>query len=74
MTAIKNHLKKHKKITSMEAFERYGCTRLSAKIFDLRKQGWVIDSIPTEGHTRYGDATIYSTYRFVSEPKKKGGK
>ena len=74
MTAIKTHLKKYKKITSMQAFELYGCTRLSSKIFDLRKAGWVIDSVPTQGTTRYGESTIYSTYRYVSAPdtKKKG--
>lgn len=73
MDAIREHLRTKKTITSMEAFKLYGCTRLSAKIFDLRKAGWVIDSIPTEGTTRYGDSTIYSTYRFVKEPKKKKG-
>lgn len=74
MTAIKKHLKKYKKITSMQAFELYGCTRLSAKIFDLRKQGWVIDSIPTQTENRYGETTIYSTYRYVSAPKKEDNK
>lgn len=71
MSMIKAHLKKHKKITSMQAFELYGCTRLSAKIFDLRKAGWIIDSVPTQGQTRYGETAIYSTYRYVSSPETK---
>lgn len=69
MTAIRNHLTKRKSITSMQAFELYGCTRLSAKIFDLRKQGWVIDSIPQVGETRYGDTCQYVKYRFISKPE-----
>ena len=71
---VKEHLRKKGTITSMEAFELYGCTRLSAKIFDLRKLGWEIDSIPTLGKTRYGETTTFSTYKFISEPEKKESK
>ena len=74
MTAIKNHLTRRKSITSMQAIELYGCTRLSAKIYELKKQGWVIDSIPQIGETRYGDTCTYVKYRFVSKPKQEGKK
>jgi len=74
MTAIKNHLTKKKHITSMEAINLYGCTRLSAKIFELRQAGWVIDSVPKTGETRYGDTCTYVQYRFVSKPKEQKGK
>lgn len=36
---ILNHIKTHGSITSKEAFELFGCTRLSARIFDLREKG-----------------------------------
>lgn len=68
-TAIKEHLESGKTITSMEAIKLYGCTRLSAKIFQLRKMGYEIDSIPTEGVTRFGDTTRFSTYRLARKPK-----
>ena len=71
---IKEHLRTKGTITSMEAIKLYGCTRLSAKIFLLKQSGWVIDSIPTPGTNRYGEATVFSTYRYVSEPKKKEDK
>ncbi len=71
MSAIKAHLKQRKSITSMQAFELYGCTRLSAKIFNLRKAGWVIDSVPQVGETRYGDTCQYVKYRYVSSPDSK---
>lgn len=75
MTAIKNHLTRRKTITSMQAIELYGCTRLSAKIYKLRNAGWVIDSIPMVGNTRYGDTCQYVKYRLVSKPEiKKEGK
>ena len=74
MQAIKKHLTTKKSITSMQAFELYGCTRLSAKIFDLRKAGWVIDSVPQTGTTRFGDTCQYVKYRYVSKPEVKKGK
>lgn len=36
---IKEHLKKGKKITPMEALVNYGCFRLAARIKDLREGG-----------------------------------
>ncbi|MBP5423792.1 MAG: helix-turn-helix domain-containing protein [Paludibacteraceae bacterium] len=74
MIAIKEHLLNKGTITSMEAIELYGCTRLSAKIFDLRNAGWDIDSVPQTGTTRFGDTCHYVQYRFVSKPEEKEGK
>lgn len=51
---ILNHLKTFGRISSMEAFERYKATRLSAVIFNLR-QHHIIDTemVPFDGG-RYG--------------------
>lgn len=56
-------------ITSMEAFEKYGATRLSAIIFDLRKQGHNIVTIMEEGINRYGENTRYARYHLIKEDK-----
>ena len=32
-------------ITSMQAISKFGCTRLAARIKDLRNVGWEIDTI-----------------------------
>ncbi len=40
---ILRHLKSHKSLTSMEAFELYRATRLSAIIFRLREEGFDIN-------------------------------
>ncbi|MCC6516915.1 MAG: DNA-binding protein [Chitinophagales bacterium] len=36
---IKSHLKAGKKITGLQALRLYGCYRLSAVIYNLRKSG-----------------------------------
>ena len=39
---VLKHLREHGSITSMTAFRKYDITRLSAKIFNLRKEGYII--------------------------------
>ena len=55
-------LKKHGKITSMEAFELFGCTRLSGRIYDLKAEGYTILTERTSGKSRTGHKTEYATY------------
>ena len=61
-------LRRFKKgITSLKAFEKYGITRLSAVIFDLRDEG--IDSktdmIPVKN--RYGETRYVANYTLRSK-------
>lgn len=37
--AILAHLKRHGSITPLEALNRYGCMRLGARIYDLKRAG-----------------------------------
>lgn len=41
-TQILNHLKLGTSLTPIEALELYGCFRLSARIYDLKDNGWPI--------------------------------
>ena len=41
---ILEHLMKHGNITSLEAIEKYKCTRLSQYILLLRKDGYIINN------------------------------
>lgn len=59
---ILQHLQEHGSITSMEAIKLYGCTRLSGRIFDLRRAGYDISVVMTEGKTRRGSTCHYATY------------
>jgi hypothetical protein len=52
-------------ITSMEAFERFGITRLAARIFELKDSGHNIITINEEGINRYGEAVRYARYRLI---------
>ena len=60
--AILNHLMKNKSITSLEAINLYGATRLSAIIYNLRKSGYDITSKTTAGINRFGNKTYFSKY------------
>ena len=39
---ILSHLESGKHLTPLDALELYGCFRLSARIFDLKKKGYAI--------------------------------
>lgn len=59
---VLNHLKENKTITSWEAIKCYGCTRLSAVIFNLRKKGYNITSRKEKFTDRYGDTSHFAIY------------
>ena len=64
---IKKYLQTHKTgITSMEAFQKFGATRLSAIIYQLRyKHGMNIVSEDKVVKTRYGKPTTISVYKLA---------
>lgn len=55
---VREHLISGKSITSWEAIQLYRATRLSAIIFNLRKDGLNIVGIP-----RHNDGTHWTEYR-----------
>lgn len=59
---IYKYMRTHGGITSMEAFNMFGATRLSAIIFSLRKQGYDIETIDMECADRYGHLVHYAKY------------
>ena len=64
---ILDYLKENKGITSMEAFEKFGATRLSAIIYTLRDDGYVIENIKRTAPNRYGASVTFVEYRLVGE-------
>jgi len=60
---VLKHLKRGSTLTSMQAFSRYGITRLSGRIYDLRKQGWRIDAPMKRVKSRNGDYARVAVYR-----------
>lgn len=60
--AILWHLENKGHISTFDAFRKYGCTRLSAKIFNLRKKGYNIQSKNITTTNRYGLTCNYFNY------------
>lgn len=67
--AILWHLKTYGNITSYEAIKEYGVTRLAAIIFNHRKNGYNIDSMPLKKKTRFGRSTTISKYIYTKPIK-----
>lgn len=61
------HLRKYKSITSLEAIELFGATRLSGIIFILREKGFGIETEIVQGKNRYGHSTNYAVYRLTKD-------
>ena len=59
------HLKQYGSITSYEAIKEYGATRLSAIIFNHRKDGYNIESMPLTKKTRFGRNTTIAKYVYI---------
>ena len=56
-TQILQHLKR-RPITPLEAIHLYGCLRLGARIWDLRRQGYKIKADKISVMTRTGETYV----------------
>lgn len=65
------YLMTHDSITSMQAFEMFGITRISSVIFDLRKAGHNILTEEIDGENRYGTKVTYGKYSLDASEKQK---
>ena len=65
-------LRKQGYITSFEAIEKFGATRLSSIIFALRKRGFGIETEMVQGKNRYGNITNYAIYRLTKDIEEDG--
>lgn len=64
---VKAHLLEKGWIDSWTAIELFGATRLSAIIFNLRKEGYNILSIPQSSYDRNQEICNYTTYKLITE-------
>lgn len=60
---VLEHLQNNTGITSMEAYDLYGATRLAAIVFNLRKRGYNIIDVDRECVDRYGHKCNFVEYR-----------
>ena len=63
--AVLDYIKQHGSITSMEAFEHLGVTRLSAVIYNLKAKGYPIVGKSEQVKTRYGAVANIARYSFL---------
>ena len=61
-TRLLDYLKKFKNITSLDAIRDLGNTRLSATIYELRKDGYNIISEDLTVKNRWGNNTTIAKY------------
>ena len=59
---ILEHIQRYGGITNMEAMNEYGICRLSARIKELRDQGYNIIMQKTKAKNRYGKKISYGVY------------
>ena len=65
---ILKYLQTHKRgITPAQAYEKFGVLRLSARIFNLREQGYKISSTIVEVANRVGDPCHVALYRLMEK-------
>lgn len=70
---ILDYLVKHKEgLTSKEAYDMFGTTRLSARIHNLRKNH-NIETVMQEGTNRYGEHVSYARYYYRGKKEVKDG-
>lgn len=67
---VANYLVTHGTITQWEAIKKFKATRLSAIIFNLKKDGWNIESEMVYEKDIDGIPTRYAIYRFISQTSK----
>lgn len=68
-TSIKNrilaYLKTGETLTALEALFKFGCYRLSARIYELRAEGWnIVTLYVTE--TREDETLRYAEYKLIA--------
>lgn len=61
-TLILDHLKAHHSITPLDALRLYGCMRLGARIWELKRMGHRIRSEIVTDVNRNGEPVRYAQY------------
>jgi hypothetical protein len=64
---VKKHLFEKGWIDTWTAIELFGATRLSAIIFNLRKEGYDIISSPNSSNDRNNELCNYTTYKYIND-------
>lgn len=61
------YLRLHGSITQAEASRTLACSRLGARIYDLKARGHQIGKIMVQGKNRFGEPTHWAKYILIKE-------
>lgn len=62
---VLKHLKEQRTITPLEALREYGCYRLAAVVFNLKRKGHEIVSTTEESIGRFGNKVRFAKYTLI---------
>lgn len=64
---ILRHLREEGSITPLDALSKFGCMRLGARIWDLKRRGHKIVKVTETALNRYGQETRFARYHLREE-------
>ena len=64
---VKEHLTQYGNITSWEAINLYGATRLASIVYNLRQDGYDLRTIMIDDVDRYGEPNKYARYVYKGQ-------
>lgn len=59
---VLQYLRDYGSITQLDALREFGCMRLGARIYDLKRQGHDIRTTRETAQNRYGEKISYARY------------
>ena len=71
LQAVRNYLMAGHTITSKEALDLFGVSRLADLIFKLRREGYEISNIQRATITKLGGKAWFVEYKLLNPPKEK---
>ena len=58
------YMKQFGSVSTLDAFKDLGVTRLSARIFEIRKRGYKVKAEPIQAKNRFGEKSHIKRYSF----------
>lgn len=62
---VLKHMRECGSISTMEAFRKFGITRLASRIFDIRRMGIGVEAETVSYKDQGGETVRYARYRLV---------
>lgn len=69
LDALLNYFIHNGSLTTFEAYERFGCTRLAARVLELKQKGYFFKKDPVKVTTRYGAKINVTRYTLMRSSK-----